>query len=107
MQIRDTVAAGVLLTLVLHLLQVPLAIVLGLLGCLLPDGELCGTIGLAGPLLVGLSQLAYMLPAIYLARRRGRPALAKGLIIGAAVTFLLNAACWGTLGLALTGADFR
>jgi hypothetical protein len=46
-------------------------------------------------LLIGISQLAYMLPAIFIARRRGRYDLVQGLAIGAAVTFLLNAGCWG------------
>ena len=55
----------------------------------------------------GLSQSIYMGPAIYYAFKRGRPDIAKGLIIGAAVTFLLNGACWGLLGVALIGADFR
>jgi hypothetical protein len=81
--------------------------VLGLLPCLVESRELCGTLGLAAPLLIGLTQLVYMVPAIVIALRRGRTSLAKGLIIGAAVTFLLNAACWGAVGFALIGADFR
>jgi hypothetical protein len=36
-----------------------------------------------------------MLPAIRLARERNQTEKAQGLIIGASVTFLLNAACWG------------
>jgi hypothetical protein len=82
--------------------------VLGLLPCLTDSTrELCGTLGLAAPLLIGVTQLVYVGPTIRLALGRERRALAKGLIIGAALTFLLNAACWGALGLALTGADFR
>ena len=81
---------------------------LGLLPCLAPSSrELCGTLGLAAPLLIGVTQLAYVVPAILFALRRGRRAVAMGLIIGAAVTFLLNAACWGAVGAALNGADFR
>ena len=80
---------------------------LGLLPCLFESRELCGSLGLAAPLLIGLTQLVYMVPVIVLALRRQRRSLAKGLIIGAAVTFLLNAACWGALGFAFLGADFR
>ena len=42
----------------------------------------------------GISQLIYMLPAILIARRRGRTGLAKGLIIAASLAFLLNASCF-------------
>ena len=42
----------------------------------------------------GVSQLIYMVPAIVIARRRGRPGLAKGLIIAASLAFLLNASCF-------------
>ena len=38
-----------------------------------------------------------MVPAILIARVSGRPRLANGLIIGAGLTFLLNAACWGLI----------
>jgi hypothetical protein len=95
------------MTLLLHLLQIPLAIVVGLLPCLVAASELCLTLGVAAPLLIGVTQLVYMVPAILAALRRQRSALARGLIIGAALTFLLNAACWGALGLAMQGADFR
>src|SRR5215469_15303930 len=42
----------------------------------------------------GVTQLIYMLPAIFIARRRGHMGLAKGLIIAASVAFLLNASCF-------------
>src|SRR5688572_9271065 len=45
-------------------------------------------------LALGVSQLVYIWPAVLIARRRGRPAVAKGLIIGAAITFILSGACW-------------
>jgi len=48
-------------------------------------------------LLIGISQFLYMGPLIYLARRKGRVHVAQGLIIGAAVTFALNGACWALL----------
>jgi ABC-type Fe3+-siderophore transport system permease subunit len=46
---------------------------------------------------VGLSQLVYMIPAILIARRKGETETAKGLIVGASITFLLNATCNGLL----------
>ena len=44
---------------------------------------------------IGLSQLVYMIPAILIARRKSETETAKGLIIGASITLLLNAACSG------------
>lgn len=49
---------------------------------------------------IGLSQLIYVIPAILIAWRKGRHDILKGLIIGAAITFLLNAACWGLISTA-------
>jgi hypothetical protein len=43
---------------------------------------------------IGVSQVLWMVPSIVYFRRHDRPELAKGLIIGAALTFLLNGACW-------------
>jgi len=43
---------------------------------------------------LGVSQLLYIIPAIIMARRRGRPSVAKGMIVGAAITFILSGACW-------------
>lgn len=39
-------------------------------------------------------QLAWSVPMIVVARRRGRREYAKGLIVGAALTTLLGAGCW-------------
>ena len=50
-------------------------------------------------LLIGVTQLVYTIPAILIARRKGRPKLSLGLIIGAVAVFLLNATCWGYVGL--------
>lgn len=47
--------------------------------------------------LLGFTQAIYMIPAFVIARGRGKEQLAKGLLVGAAVTFLLNAACAGYL----------
>ncbi|GBG10693.1 hypothetical protein PAT3040_05445 [Paenibacillus agaridevorans] len=42
---------------------------------------------------IGVVQLLYLLPAIIICRKRG--GIVQGLLIGAGVTFLLNAACFG------------
>ena len=42
---------------------------------------------------LGVSQLLYILPAIALCKRNKRDDYVKGLIIGASITFLLNASC--------------
>lgn len=46
-------------------------------------------------LAIGITQLIYMVPAILYARRKGRPGIARGIIIVAALTALLNATCFG------------
>lgn len=42
---------------------------------------------------LGVSQLLYILPAIALCKRNKRDDYVKGLIVGASITFLLNASC--------------
>ena len=95
----------------LHVLQLPLWIVAGAVllavQTLTSGGQTQENFALyvsiaAGVclLLIGISQLVYMVPAIVIARRRGRPDLVQGLAIGLAVTFLLNAGCWGLFGAA-------
>ena len=44
---------------------------------------------------VGVSQVFYVWPAVLIARSRGRYGLARGLELGAALIFLLNATCFG------------
>ena len=53
---------------------------------------------LAPPLaFIGVSQWIYIIPAIVLAFAKGKSHLVKGLLIGAGITFLLNAACAGAV----------
>ena len=52
---------------------------------------------------IGITQLVYIVPAILFFRKRGRTGIVKGLIIGAAITFLLNVACFGYLMISLRG----
>ena len=44
---------------------------------------------------VGVAQLLYMAPLYLYFRKTGRNETAKGLIIIASITALVNAACWG------------
>lgn len=71
---------GIGLAMLLHLVWVPLSLVPGLF------------VGIAG---IGVVQLIYQVPAAIICSRKGRKAMMKGIIIGAAITFLLNAACFG------------
>lgn len=43
----------------------------------------------------GLTQFAYMIPAALHFRKKGEPDTVKGLVTAAALSFVLNAACWG------------
>ena len=80
---------GLGLTFLLHLIQIPLAL---------------ATVALS-LIFIGASQLAYIIPAIIIVKRKGRPGMVKGLIIGASITFLLNAACTGLIF--MNGLDFK
>ncbi|HJQ24482.1 MAG TPA: hypothetical protein VKA60_11250 [Blastocatellia bacterium] len=81
---KGTVARGVVLTLLLHLLQLPMAM---LLYVVRQDWAFFTVI------FFGVSQVLYMIPAILYFRKQGEPQTVKGLIIGASVSFLLNATC--------------
>jgi len=56
---------------------------------------------------IGITQLIYVIPGIIYFRRHGKPLIAKGIIIGASITFLLNAACFGVLFALLSNATFH
>jgi hypothetical protein len=78
---KGSVGWGVGQVLLFHLLQIPLAFMTTYLSL----GVIC------------LSQLAYVIPAIVVARRKGHENTVKGIIIAASVTALLNVACTGYL----------
>ncbi|WP_055108079.1 hypothetical protein [Paenibacillus ihumii] len=46
---------------------------------------------------IGIVQIIYLVPAVTLAFVLKRVGIGQGLLIGGAVTFLLNAACFGVL----------
>lgn len=55
---------------------------------------------------IGCTQGAYVLPAFAVAWVVRRP-VALGIAVGAALTFLLNGACYGFVFFALQGANFH
>ncbi|MBO0860704.1 MAG: hypothetical protein J2P21_19915 [Chloracidobacterium sp.] len=61
----------------LHMIQIPLAAVTGLTALIF----------------IGVSQVLYIVPAVIIYYRNGRYDVVKGLVIAAALTFLLNATC--------------
>ena len=90
--------AGFGLSLLLHLLQIPIGMVLSLF-----DAELF----MFSLLFIGLSQLLYMIPAMVIVGIKGKPHLVKGLIIGASIVCLLNAACTGLVFFSLSQGSFH
>ncbi|HVV46123.1 MAG TPA: hypothetical protein VHC72_13005 [Bryobacteraceae bacterium] len=58
-----------------------------------------GAILIAG---FGLLQLFWLVPFWYGAKDRGETETAKGILLGLGITFLLSAACWGTLTLSFS-----
>ena len=74
---RREIWRGVGLAFLLHLIQIPLTFVTAFVSLIF----------------VGISQLVYIIPAIIFYWRDGRRGVVKGLIIAAAITFLLNATC--------------
>lgn len=50
----------------------------------------------------GLTQLVVAIPLWIVLHRRGERAMCRGVILAAAVIFLLNAACWGLVSLSFS-----
>lgn len=86
--LKDSVGTGVLRLLVLHFIQIPLSVV-------------------GGPLWIGISQLVYVVPQHFVFKKQGRTACIRGLWIGAGVTFLLNAGCFGLVMASLGHGGFH
>jgi hypothetical protein len=100
------VLAGIALTFGLH---VAACVLLAGAAALGDEGTVIVALGFF--LLLGVTQLVYMVPAIVIAYRTGRRDLGKGLVIGTAITFILSGACWaivgGISGLFASGSFFR
>jgi hypothetical protein len=88
---RSSISGGVFAGMLLHVVQVPFLLCCGFLGI---------EAGFLAPLFIGVSQFAYVGPAVWLAGRKGQANAVRGLWIAAGITFLLNATCWG-VGFAL------
>jgi len=94
-QSKGSIWGGLALTLGLHLfVQVPAFFLL--IFTIIPGEEGLG-LAIYPSMFIGLSQVVYMIPAILIFRRRGDTGTAKGLMIGAALTFILNSTCNGLL----------
>ncbi len=85
---RDSVGSGILRLLLLHLFQIPLTVV-------------------GGPIWIGISQLVYVVPQHFAYAKRGQRACIRGLWLGAGITFLLNAGCFGIVLMSLSSSSFR
>ena len=57
-------------------------------------GELIRRAGDVVSLYFGAVQLVYMVPAVVIARKKGYVWVARGLVMGAVITALMNAGCW-------------
>src|ERR1044071_2943409 len=93
---QGSVWAGFGLSLLLHLFQIPIIILI--LAIYKGEEQMYALFTL---MFIGVSQLLYMVPAIIIAAVKKRPHLVKGLILGASIVFLLNAACTGLIFISL------
>ena len=94
-----SVALGCLLTPALHIAAIVLVAVVVIADLYLEISPFIEYLFGVFIVLFGLIQIAYMGRAIHYAYRRDRPKTARGLIVGAIVTFLLVAVFWWGLGL--------
>jgi len=46
---------------------------------------------------IGVTQLVWVVPAVLYFQKDGQKETVKGILIVAALTFLLNASCWGVI----------
>ena len=96
---RHPRTVGFLILLALHVVFVGGPTLLSGVALQAPEGNLSNLVALgewtgfkreAGPLLIGIVQLFYVIPAVLLALKLRRPAVAKGIVWGAVVTFVVN-----------------
>jgi hypothetical protein len=100
---RTDVLLGFLAVPVLHVVGLfGLGVALGL-GSFVIGDDVAGGIGMFALLCIGVAQVAWVGPFLLWTRRLGRPGLAQGALIAAAITFFLNAACWGLIFTGMQG----
>ena len=87
------IVLGILLLMGLHLAAIILGIIIGSISIGGIGFYIASFLNL-GFLGIGIAQLIYVIPAIFILRRRRKFTLVKGVIIGAVVTALLNGVCW-------------
>src|SRR4051812_21048548 len=84
---QGSVALGVLIRSSLHMLQIPIVIAVQVLGRIEDRPWAIALLGWS------VTQLLYMVPATLFARARGAPYTARGIMIVAGISVLLNGAC--------------
>jgi hypothetical protein len=93
---RKGIMSGIFLLIGLHIAAVILGIIVLFIHFALVGQDNYLTLLFFGSFFAGLGivQLIYVIPAIFILRRRRNFTLVKGVIIGAVVTALLNGGCW-------------
>src|SRR5262249_60596817 len=84
---------GFWIGMLMHLLQIPLVVILTLIGAkVVMDLEF--PFGWVSPLFIGVTQFLYLGPLIYRKRKEREYEFVKGIWICSGVTILLNSICW-------------
>jgi hypothetical protein len=93
---RKGIVSGIFLLIGLHIAAVILGIIVLFIHFYVVGQDNYLTLLFFGSFFAGLGivQLIYVIPAIFILRRRRNFTLVKGVIIGAVVTALLNGGCW-------------
>lgn len=94
------IISGVFMVLGMHVLAIVTGTIIAYLSIFIGGklSSVISTILLYALLVIGLSQLVYVVPTILWARSQQKWELMKGIIIGAVFTALLNGGCWLLIG---------
>lgn len=95
---RLDVLSGILLLFGGHILVLAVLWAFAYLIAVLFDSYILHTVATGLLFGIGLTQLLYAVPLYLRLQRRGHVEMAKGVVIGAVITFLLNGSCFA-LGL--------
>ncbi len=86
---------GILLVLGMHVAAIAILWIIGYIASLFVNPSVfLGQVVAAAIFFISIFQLLYVIPVVFLLRRRQRWRLMKGVIIGAVITALLNGGCW-------------